>query len=135
MTLLTTEIHRHRQSDAIIVFAADRRITRGMVHDSDQRKVFPIPRLRAGIGYFGLAEVPTGASAESMAVWIERFLCSSTADTIQGLADELLVALNSAVPRGCRQTCVSVFHLCGSACPVKPVVYCFTGVANHRVSG
>ena len=59
MTLLATEILKHDKPDAVIVFQADRRITRGRVRDSEQPKIFQIPRLSAGIGYFGLAEVPT----------------------------------------------------------------------------
>jgi hypothetical protein len=59
MTLLTTEIHNHSDPDrALIVFAADRRISLDYTPYDEQKKIFRLPRLNAGIGYFGLAEVP-----------------------------------------------------------------------------
>lgn len=120
MTLLTTEIHRHDQLDAVIVFAADRRITRGSVRDSEQPKVFSIPRLHAGIGYFGLAEVPSGAGSEPIAMWLQRFVAESTATTLGGLAHDLAGTLNTVVPARWRQSVVSGFHLCGFAAAARP---------------
>lgn len=120
MTLLVTEIHGHDQPEAVIIFAADRRITRGAVRDSEQSKVFSIPRLRAGIGYFGLAEVPVGTGSEPMAVWVQQFLSGSTTTTLADLARDLAGALNNVVPAGWRQSIVSGFHLCGFAAPTRP---------------
>jgi hypothetical protein len=105
MTLLATEIHRHDRPDAVIVFAADRRISRGGLHDSDQPKIFRIPQLSAGIGYFGLAEVPTTSGTEPMAVWLRRFLSRSMASTLADLARDLAAALNDAVPEPWRRQC------------------------------
>jgi len=120
VTLLTTEIHRHDQRDAVIVFAADRRITRGSVRDSEQPKIFSIPRLHAGIGYFGLAEVPSGAGSEPMAIWLQRFVTESTATTLGDLAHELADGLNATIPARWRQSNVSGFHLCGFAAAARP---------------
>jgi len=111
MTLLATEIHKPGQPDATIIFAADRRITRGTVRDIAQPKIFRIPRLRAGVGYFGLAEVPRGRKSEPMAMWLQRFISNSRASTLPQFAQNLASDLNAAVPR--RQTYVSGFHVCG----------------------
>jgi hypothetical protein len=120
MTLLTTEIYRHDQADAIIVFAADRRITRRTVRDSEQPKIFRLPRLCGGIGYFGLAEVPSSTGTEPMAAWLWRFLSGTTAGTLKALADELAQALNVAVPEDWQRSEVSGFHLCGFAAAGRP---------------
>lgn len=120
MTLLATEIHRHDRPDAIVVFAADRRITRGAVRDTEQQKVFRIPQLRAGIGYFGLAELPSSKRTESMAAWLQRFLASTRARTLRELADELAASLNKAVPDSWKKGQVSGFHLCGFAAAGRP---------------
>lgn len=120
MTLLATEIHRHDQADATIVFAADRRISRGTIRDSEQPKIFRIDRLRAGIGYFGLAEVPAAGGTEPMAAWLGRFLQSSAAPTLTALANDLASALNVAVPAAWRGSETSGFHLCGFSRQARP---------------
>jgi hypothetical protein len=120
VTLLTTEIHRHDRLDAVIVFAADGRISRESVRDSEQPKIFSIPRLHAGIGYFGLAEVPSGTGREPMAIWLQRFLAESTATTLGDLAHELADDLNAVIPARWRQSFVSGFHLCGFAAAARP---------------
>jgi hypothetical protein len=120
MTLLTTEIHRPDRADAVIVFAADRRISRGDIRDSEQPKIFRIDRLHAGIGYFGLAEVPTSSATEPMAAWLERFLIGSVASTLGDLACELSAALNAVVPAPWRRSEISGFHLCGFATQSRP---------------
>jgi hypothetical protein len=120
MTLLATEIHYHGKPYGGIIFAADRRISLGRKRHSDQRKIFPIPRLFAGIGYFGLAEVPTAHATEQMAVWLERFLATSTAATLEELARELTATLNKAIPVEWRYVDISGFHLCGYAAVCRP---------------
>jgi hypothetical protein len=61
MTLLTTEIHSHDDPErALTVFAADRRISKGGREHDTCEKILRVPELNAGIGYFGLAEVPQG---------------------------------------------------------------------------
>lgn len=120
MTLLATEIHRPGLAGATIIFAADRRITRGTVRDSTRRKIFPIPRLRAGIGYFGLAEVPRGRRTEPMAIWLRRFIDASSASSLRGFAHDLARELNMVVPAQWRRTCVSGFHVCGFVSRHRP---------------
>jgi hypothetical protein len=120
VTLLTTEIHRHDRLDAVIVFAADRRITRGSVRDSEQPKIFSIPRLHAGIGYFGLAEVPSGTGSEPMALWLQRFVAESTANTLGDLAHDFAGGLNAVIPARWRQSVASGFHLCGFTAAARP---------------
>src|SRR5206468_36907 len=117
---LATEIHLHDRPNAVIVFSADRRITRGGVRDSEQPKIFQISQLSAGIGYFGLAEVPTTVGTEPMSVWLQRFLSTRTPTTLGVLARDLADALNAAVPQVLRQNEVSGFHLCGFAAACRP---------------
>jgi hypothetical protein len=120
VTLLTTEIHQHDTPDAVIVFAADRRISIGGMRDSEQPKIFQIQKLRAGIGYFGLAEVPDASTREPMAVWLQRFISASRAATLEELAQQLAAGLNAAIPDELRQTARSGFHLCGFAAACRP---------------
>ena len=62
MTLLLTEFHRVDDPDStFIVFAADRRISKEDKPEGDQQKIFQVDRLNAGIGFFGLVEMPRPA--------------------------------------------------------------------------
>jgi hypothetical protein len=104
MTLLTTQLHLGLDG-GVIVFAADRRITRGTSRSADQTKIFQIPDISAGIGYFGLAEVPTSARHQSMADWTQDFLYTvRNSEAIAEVAARFANALNSAVPPDWKQT-------------------------------
>jgi hypothetical protein len=115
MTLLTTEIHRHSDpQNAIIVFAADRRISRGNSYDDTRGKIFNVQKINAGIGYFGLAEVSQGACRKPMSDWLEDFLRNTIeGETLDELAGRLVNSLNSAVPENHRKSCISGFHIAG----------------------
>ncbi len=113
MTLLATEIHRHSRSDAMIVFAADRRISLNGARDSEQPKIFRVDSLRAGIGYFGLAEVPLGATTQPMAAWLHTLVAASRATSLEDFARHLAAELNWLLPDDWRRMERSGFHLCG----------------------
>jgi len=69
MTLLATEIHNHNDpKNAVIVFAADRRISNAQtgVYLDTRKKIFEVPWLNSGIGYFGLAEIPSATRSQPM---------------------------------------------------------------------
>ena len=113
MTLLTTEVHRSARGD-IVVFAADRRISRGQAPAGTRQKVFRIPEKRAGDGYFGLAEVPTRSGRQPMSERIQDFFYQiQTADTLANIAERLTLQLNTDVPKDCRDSEVSGLHLAG----------------------
>ena len=113
MTLLTTELHPGNNG-GVIVFAADRRITRGTTPSADQKKIFRIQGMSVGIGYFGLAEVPTSVGNQPMADWVQDFLYTvQHSETIGAIAGRLAHSLNSAVPLDWKQTERSGFHLAG----------------------
>lgn len=113
MTLLTTEIHRLLDRD-IVVFAADRRISRGKTPAGERQKIFHYPQHRLGVGYFGLAEVPGLTSVQPMAEWLQDFFYAvRTGQSITSIADQLTEALNSAVPSECRSAEHSGMHLAG----------------------
>jgi len=95
------------------VFAADRRISRGKKPDSSRRKVFQIPSMNAGIGYFGLAEVPSKNRTIPMEKWLTDYLSSAPANSLQSFAESLAVELNASVPQYIRQQCISGFHIAG----------------------
>src|SRR2546422_8597272 len=95
MTLLATEIHNHDNQDATIIFAADRRISiKGKYRDS-RKKVFGLPRLNAGIGYFGIAELPGPQGLRPMQVWLEAFIHRNAGvGTIEEISRSLAYDLN-----------------------------------------
>ena len=99
---------------AVVVFASDRRISLvGKPYDT-RKKIFRVPGLPAGIGYFGLAEVPAGTGKRPMSEWLVEFLRSRrSADSLADFASELAAALNSAVPEAWRRRDISGFHLGG----------------------
>jgi hypothetical protein len=57
MTILANELRINQSiTNVTLIQMADRRITRGGKFDSNRRKVFEIPYLKASVGYFGLAQ-------------------------------------------------------------------------------
>lgn len=134
MTLLTTEIYPGSDPPyPFIIFAADRRISRGGAYDDTRPKIFRIPALNAGIGYFGLAEVPGRAQAESMAEWLERFIGTSrTPETLESFAGRLATSLNSAVPVYVRRTAISGFHISGFTSGGVPEFWFVRNVEDDR---
>lgn len=115
MTLLVTEIHNHNDpADARIIFAADRRITRNGRYADTRKKIFEIPGLKAGIGYFGLAEVGNGSSARPMNEWVGQHLRqNTTVSTLAEFSNILADRLNLAVPQSHRRHFPSGFHIAG----------------------
>jgi len=115
MTLLLTEVHNHDDpNNARIVFAADRRITRNGRYADTRKKIFEIPRLNAGIGYFGLAEIGSGKRAQPMGEWLGPHLRQGpTTPTLAAFSSELAHRLNSAVPESHRARVPSGFHIAG----------------------
>ena len=112
MTLLTTEIHNHRDlGRALIVYAADRRLSYADGRSGAQRvKVMRLVGLNGGIGYFGLAQV----GSRFMDEWLAAFMASRSAWTsVQEFSVALAAALNAAVARNLRETCASGFHVAG----------------------
>jgi hypothetical protein len=131
MTLLTTEIH-DREDGPIVVFAADRRISRGDTPKPDQRKVFPVPHMSAGIGFFGLAEVPTSVGPQAMAEWLQDFLYTvQPHEQLAGIAARLAAALNLVVPAGWQSTEPSGFHLAGFNSSGQPQFWFVRNVDDH----
>jgi hypothetical protein len=134
MTLLTTEIHNHQDPKrALIVFAADRRIS--SIHGKAlgaEKKVFPIIGTPAGIGYFGLAEIPTRRGKLPMSRWLPTFLRSATATDLASLAEQLALALNAVVPRSCRRRVASGFHLAGFNRTCRPEFWYVRNIADDR---
>ncbi len=111
MTLLATEIHNHDDpASALIVFAADRRISLGRRYFDNRKKIFTLPWLNAGIGYFGLAVV----GKQSMQEWLQAFLAGATdCQTMAELAGRLADSLNRVIPPARQRVDRSGFHIAG----------------------
>src|SRR5262245_59919645 len=134
MTLLLTEIHKPFDSDqGFTVFAADRRITKNDRPAGRARKVFPVPSLAAGIGYFGLAEMP---GPMSMTQWLSTFLAREvrTGDTLRQFADRLADELNATVPPYWHKSVrnISGFHIAGFTSERRPEFWFVHNVRDDR---
>jgi hypothetical protein len=134
MTLLTTEIHDHNLPDrAIIVFAADRRISKGKYKHDEREKIFRVPTLNAGIGYFGLAEIPHQGGWSAMSEWIQRFIAdTSHCEDLAQFATELADSLNSTVPPELRKSEISGFHIAGFNAQGRVEFWYVRNVADDR---
>lgn len=113
MTLLVTEIHVPGDlRRGFILFAADQRITMpGNLPPRSMKKVFPIPHLNAGIGYFGLAQVNERVFLSG---WLPNVINQSTQITSLGeFARTLCERLNQSVNKTWLGTQPSGFHISG----------------------
>lgn len=116
MTLLATEFHNCDDSaNATIVFAADRRISRrggpasGTAVD-ERRKIFRLPSLNAGIGWYGIADAPEGNTSE----WLENYVQRDWSGySLRTFAENLASELNTRVPDDLKRERESGFHIAG----------------------
>jgi hypothetical protein len=119
MTLLLTEIHcLDGLFHSCIVFAADRRISSlrnsEYVYAETRKKIFKVPYLQAGVGFFGLAEAPINGSTKPMSDWLERFIQrNSHLASMKTFASALANSLNVDIPLQRRKQNISGFHLAG----------------------
>ena len=98
----------------MIVFAADRRISRGTANAGTRPKIFRLPHHNAAIGYFGLAEIDTGTSVQPMAEWLQDlFPTFQVTDPLSVVADRIVRALNAAIPLEVRVSEAVGLHLAG----------------------
>jgi hypothetical protein len=133
MTLLTTEIVTHPRP--AIVFAADRRISLAGRRHAERRKILRVPTKRAGIGYFGLAELPLQGRQRHMDVWLSDFLEAQAAlPSLRQLAEALATELNRVVPPATRGAHVSGFHLAGLDRRGRPEFWFIRNVADDRIT-
>jgi hypothetical protein len=112
MTLLINEIHAFDSlQNSLILHIADRRITINGKFHSNRKKIFQIPYLNAGVGYFGLAQVNAKGFFSD---WLPNFINkNSDVQTLGHFAERLKDGLNQAVDKKLLSTIVSGFHLCG----------------------
>jgi len=126
MTLLVTEIHVGSTiKDSIVFFGADRRISllpqggKKNVFFRLSKKIFTIPYLNAGIGFFGLAEVrqlkgKQIISAQRMSDWLSRFVTKSYhLGSLCDFANALTSELTRVIPSQDKRKYPSGFHLAG----------------------
>ncbi|MBS2022204.1 MAG: hypothetical protein JST92_07320 [Deltaproteobacteria bacterium] len=134
MTLLLTEIVIPVDEDPFIVFAADRRISREGKRVAERKKVFAIGARKAGIGYYGLAEVERSRRhREAMETWLDEFLARHTTTTsLQGIADSLAKELNRDVPEHTRKVAESGFHLAGFNAEGHPEFWFIRNVDDQK---
>lgn len=132
MTLLATEIHNHDDPDnAAIVFAADRRITNSGTYYDTRKKIFKLPWLKAGIGYFGLAVVEAPHAVVSMQQWLDAFIRKNTDySTLAEFSNRLASALNTGVPKTRHRTDRSGFHIAGFNAESRPEFWFVRNIDN-----
>jgi hypothetical protein len=112
MTLLITEIHMvNALQNGFILHAADRRITlNGKPHRQD-RKIFKIRYLNAGVGYFGLADINHKVTFSE---WLPNFINkNSDAHSLGQFAERLRNELNRTVNKSLLADQISGLHICG----------------------
>jgi hypothetical protein len=133
MTLLTTEIVV--DPHPMIVFAADRRISLGGRRHAERRKILRVTTKRAGIGYFGLAELSVRGRQLHMDVWLADFLEEhSSLRTLRDLAAALEKELNHLVPAATRRAHISGFHLAGFNDRHQPEFWFVRNVADDQTT-
>jgi hypothetical protein len=112
VTILINEIHIiNTVQNGFILHAADRRITLNGKPLRQEKKIFKIPYLNAGVGYFGLADIN---HKETFSGWLPNFINkNSDAHTLGQFAERLRDALNRAVNKSMLSNKVSGLHICG----------------------
>lgn len=115
MSLITNEIHvRNGFKNTVLVFAADRLITKPNRPPVVRPKLFKIPYLEAGISYFGLAEVFPSGRTVYMSDWLQYFINRQAGIRELGeFAFKLRDALHLVIPLETLQANASGFHICG----------------------
>ena len=112
MTLLINEIRLYGNlKRSSVLFAADRRITKEGKFHSNRKKIFKIPYLNAGVGYFGLACLNPNDYFSS---WLPNIIRNNTnIVTLEEFAFRLRDNLNSNVNKTLLIDNHSGFHVCG----------------------
>jgi hypothetical protein len=112
MTLLITEIHMvNALQNGYILHAADRRITLNGKPLKPREKIFRIPYLNAGVGYFGLADIN---HKKTFRECLRNFIHNnSDAQTLGQFAERLRDELNRTVDKSMLSNMVSGLHICG----------------------
>lgn len=136
MTLLLTDIYcLDSLSHSCIIFAADRRISQGNKYTGSRKKIFQVPYLRAGVGYFGIAEVPCKQNTLAMSEWLLRFIRENSILTdLKSFASALANKLNSVFPPKLRQKNISGFHIAGYNHSGLPEFWFVRNVKDDRIT-
>lgn len=140
MTLLLTEIYIGTDMlDATIIFSADRRISRDKKFDAVRKKIFRIPYLKAGIGYFGLAEVGRRPNATPMSDWLTAFIDNNhDSRSLSEFSNRLKNELDTDVPKTLKMAGPSGFHIAGFNQDGLPEFWFVRNIKNmdqHRYIG
>lgn len=112
MTILLNEIHVFSDDlkQSIVIFAADTQITQNNKPSSNKKKIFKIPHLNAGIGYYGLAEI---TPEKSMEEWLSSYVNKDKSKDIKQFADSISKALTTSIHHSVIKSTKSGLHLCG----------------------
>lgn len=115
MGLVCTEIHiKDKLPDNRIVFFADRRISVGGRYNNTRCKIFQIPYLNAGIGYFGIAGIKQKDKTKYLDDWVRLFINrNSKLKNIEEFAHELASQLEKWIPESEMYKQVSGIHIAG----------------------
>lgn len=129
MTILLTEIHPFEPTPYIL-FGSDGRISRNGKAAGVASKLLLLQRLRAAIGYFGLAEVGNKA----MYQWLSEWCTKSQSNDMASFADDLARELNRTVPEEIRRSYISGFHISGFGKNNEPEFWFVRNVEDDRTT-
>ncbi len=136
MTLLLTDIYcLDGLSHSCIIFAADRRISKDNKPAGCKKKIFEIPYLRSGVGYFGIAGVPSKRKTLSMGDWLRSFIRKKSILTdLKSFASVLANELNTVIPPRLRKKYISGFHIAGYNSSGLPEFWFVRNVKDDRIT-
>jgi len=134
MTLITTEIHVQKEiCKSIIFMAADRCMSRRGKHAGIARKIFPISNLKAGIGFFGIAEILINKQWKSMSPWLQNFIAKNyNVGSMRSLARLLKKELDKNIPNDVKRKYPSGFHLTGFNSEGYPEFWFVTNIGGMK---
>jgi len=118
------------------VFAADRRLSQAGRPYGRRKKILHVAGKRAGVGYFGLAQVPLRTRKLYMDQWLSDNLprLGGPSASLGELAKALASELNTAIPHSVRSAHVSGFHLAGLRSDGAPEFWFIRNVADDRTT-
>lgn len=120
MTLLTTEIHLDGDA-AFVIFAADRRISRGGRAIEDATKILRVRGSPVGVGFFGLAELASPRESKPMSVLLTELAdAMPPGSSPAAFAELLLQKLRAEMPYNDVINEPIGFHVCGFASDGEP---------------
>jgi hypothetical protein len=132
VSLIINEIHMlDGFRKTVLVFAADRRITKPDGSYTTKKKLFRIPYMKAAVSYFGVAEVRPRDRLQHLSDWLSGFINThSGTRNLKDFAFQLREELNKVVPPQVLRKYASGFHICGYNSSGLPDLWFLTNIGH-----